>query len=168
MGFTTALYFENKGYNYLNLDVGDDDLFVARIATQSNTAVVIHPKASIREYFAGGLWDWFNERRYATFAFRYYPSDVRAGIFLELFSRFLFFAAAAALIVLAVPWLWIGAAGLLVLRWIAVYFTLSRICLRLGEKGLLGILLIHDLLSPPAEALLSISRRVRPSAGVWS
>ncbi len=168
MGFTSALYFGHKGYNYLNLDVGDDDLFIDRIAVKTNTAVVIHPKATVREFFAGSLWDWFNERRYATFAFRYYRRGVRAGIFLELFSRFLFFAAAAALIALQIPLLWIGAAGALVLRWLAVYFTLSRICLRLGEKGLLWIFFFHDLLSPWAEALLSLSRRMRPSAGVWS
>jgi hypothetical protein len=168
MGFTSALYFENRGYNYLNLNVGDNDLFIGKIATKSNTAVVIHPTATVREFFGGRLWDWFNERRYATYTFRYYRRGVRAGIFLELFSRFLFFATAAAFIALQTPWLWIGAAGLIVLRWSAACFTLSRICLRLGEKGLFGVFFIHDLFSPWAEALLSISRRVRPSAGIWS
>lgn len=168
MGFTSALYFENRGYNYLNLNVGDDDLFVGKIAGKTNTAVVLHPRATVREFFGGGLWAWFNERRYTTFTFRYYRSGVRAGIFWELFSRFLFFCAAAALIALQISWLWIGAVSLLVLRWFAVYFTLSRICLRLGEKGLLWIFFFHDLFSPWAEALLSLSRRMRPINGVWS
>lgn len=168
LGFDPALYFAHKGYNYLNLNVGDDDLFLSRIADKTNTAVVIHPRATVRESFGGGLWAWFNERRYATYTFRHYRAGVRAGIFAELFSRTVFFAAAAALIALQAPWLWIGAAGLVVLRWIVVYFTLSRVCLRLGETGVLGVFVLHDLFSPLSEALLSISRRVRPSRGVWS
>ena len=168
MGFTSALYFGNRGYNYLNLNVGDDDLFVHKIAGRENTAVVLHPKATVYEEFDGGVRRWWNERRYQTYAFRYYPRSVRAGIFLELFSRVLFFGAAAAMLALMIPYGWMGAAGLLVLRWLALYFTLAGIGLRLGEKGLFFAFFFYDLLSPLTEMLLSLSRTFRPSKGIWN
>ena len=168
MGFTSALYFENRGYNYLNLNVGDDDLFVRKIAGRKNTAVVLHPDATVYEEFDGGLSRWWNERRYQTYAFRHYPRGVRAGIFLELFSRVLFFGAAAAMLALMIPYGWMGALGLLVLRWGALYFTLVRVCLRLGEKCLFFTFFFYDLAAPFVETLLSLSRKIRPSKGIWN
>ncbi|MDL2230733.1 hypothetical protein LJB87_02970, partial [Alistipes sp. OttesenSCG-928-L06] len=66
------------------------------------------------------------------------------------------------------PYLWIGAAALVVLRWLAVYYTVVRICLRLGEPGLFVVFFLHDLIAPISECLLSLSRKIRPSQGVWS
>ncbi len=168
MGFTSALYFENRGYNYLNLNVGDDDLFVQKITRANNTAVVLHPDAAVHEEFDGGVRRWWNERRYQTYAFRHYSRGVRVGIFLELFSRVLFFGAAAAMLALMIPYGWMGAAGLLVLRWGTLYFTLARLCLRLGEKGLFFTFFFYDLTAPFTEMLLSLSRKIRPSKGLWS
>ena len=168
MGFTSKLYFDNRGYNYLNLNVGDDDLFVRKIGNRQNTAVVINPKATVQEEFHGGLGRWWNERRYHTYTFRHYPRGVKAGIFTELFSRLLFFGSAAACLALMIPYVWIGAIVLLVLRWLALYFTLARVCLRLGEKGLFFVFFFYDLISPISETLLSLSRKIRPSQGIWS
>ncbi len=148
--------------------MGDDDLFVHKIATRDNTAVVINPRATVYENFHGGVGRWWNERRYQTATFRYYPAGIKAGIVAELLSRTIFFGCAAALLALWVPVLWIGAAALLVLRWLALYFTLARVCLRLGEKGLFFAFFFYDLLAPVAEAFLSISRIIRPSKGIWS
>jgi hypothetical protein len=61
----------------------------------------------------------------------------------------------------------IGAIALVVIRWAAIWYTLMRICLRLGEKGLFFALFLHDLISPATEFFLSLSRRIRPSQGVW-
>lgn len=168
MGFTSHLYFGNKGYNYLRLNTGDDDLFIQKIADKNNTSVILHPKATMRETHYGGLSRWFNERRFYSYTFKYYPFRVKAGIFTELASRTLFFAVAAAILILMIPYAWIGAVVLLVLRYLAVYFTVSRICVRLGEKGLLWAFIIHDFISPVTETLLSLSRRIRPSRGLWS
>ena len=168
MGFTSRLYFENKGYNYQKFNTGDDDLFIQRIASRQNTAIVLNPQATIREHFYGGLGAWWNERRYNTHTYRHYPSGVKAGIFTELLSRTLFFASSAWCIAGMIPYLWIGAAALLVLRWAAVYYTVFRICLRLGEQGLLFAFFLYDLAAPISESLLSLSRKIRPSKGVWS
>ena len=168
IGFTSRLYFDNKGYNYQKLNTGDDDLFIQQIATRKNPAVVLNPQATIREHIYGGLGAWWNERRYNTYTYRYYPVLVKTGIFTELLSRTLFFVSAACCIATLVPYLWMGTVALLLLRWLAVYYAIFRICLRLGEQGLLFAFFLHDLVSPLSECLLSLSRKIRPSKGVWS
>jgi glycosyltransferase involved in cell wall biosynthesis len=168
LGFTSKLYFDHKGYNHQRLNTGDDDLFVRQIARRDNTAVILSPKATVRESFHGGLGAWWNERRYATHTYRHYPRGVRAGIFTELFTRALFFAAAVVCIAGMSPYLWIGVVALVVLRWAAVWYVMIRICLRLGEKGLFLALILYDLIAPLTEFSLSLSRKIRPSEGVWS
>lgn len=168
MGFTSRLYFDNKGYNYQKFNTGDDDLFIQQIARRDNTAVILSPQATVREHFYGGLGAWWNERRYNTHTYPNYPQGIKAGIFTELFTRALFFASAVVCIAWLIPVVWIGAVVALVLRWLAVYYSLFRICLRLGEKGLLFALFLYDLVAPVTEFLLSLSRKIRPSKGVWS
>ena len=168
IGYTSEIYFKNRGYNYLRLNAGDDDLFVQKVADRHNTAIIVNPNATVRQHFSGGWKAWNSERKYYSYAFRFYPFGIKTYIFLELFSRFLFFASAIAVIALQIPYVWWGAAGLILLRYLTVFFTVSRICTRLGEKGLLGAFILHDFLSPLSETLLSLARRMRPSKGLWS
>ncbi len=169
VGYTSALYFESKGFNRLDLNTGDDDLFIRKIANRRNTAVIMNPKATLRQYSYRTFRAWFGERKYLSYAFRYYPAGVKSGQFAELFSRLLFFGSAIALLAgtLHVYPLWIAAGGAILLRWLVLLFTVSRVARRLGERGLLGVFLCYDLFSPLWEALLSLSRRLKPSKGIW-
>lgn len=168
MGFTSQLYFSNKGYNYQKYNTGDDDLFIGRIANRKNTSVVLNPQATNREYLPGGLGHWWNERKYGSYTYRHYPAGAKAATFTELLTRVLFFASATLCLVWMIPYGWIAAAALLVLRWMIVYYTVFRISLRLGEKNILSVFFLYDIVSPFGETLLSLSRRIRPSEGIWS
>ncbi|MCC8087813.1 MAG: glycosyltransferase [Rikenellaceae bacterium] len=167
-GFPSKLYFNRKGYNYLKLNTGDDDLFVQEIAGKNNTSVIMNPRASVRQKFYGGLVRWFAERKYYSSTFKYYPFGVKTVIFTELFSRALFFAAVATLIAVQHEYLWIAAVAAVLLRYLVVFRTTFLICRRLGEKGILKFHFIHDLVSPFYEFLLSLARTLRPSKGIWS
>lgn len=167
-GFSSDLYFSKKGYNYLKLNTGDDDLFIQDIADKNNTSVIMNPRATVRQRFYGGLRRWFTERKYYSYTFKYYPLGVKAGIFTELFSRAVFFGTIAAIIILHHEYLWSFAIALLLLRYTIVFRTIFLICRRLGEKGLLKFYFLHDLISPFYEFFLSLARTLRPSKGIWS
>ena len=170
IGYTQELFFENRGFTHLNMAVGEDDLFIRKVASRRNTGVVISPSAMMRQQAGGGLGWWWREQRYRTYAFRFYPFRVRAGIFTELASRFLLFVLAVLLGTfsgLDRNWLWAGAAGLLLLRELVMWSAIRKIARRLGERKLLGTYLLYDLVSPITETLLGISRRVKPPAGIW-
>ena len=49
IGIRRSMFFNNMGFgNSLNLQYGDDDVFVSEVATGSNTAVVLSPTVASR------------------------------------------------------------------------------------------------------------------------
>ena len=71
IGYTKSLYFESRGFNYLNMEIGDDDLFIQKIATSDNVSVVMNPAATMRQVPFGGLGWWRAVRRFYAYSFRY-------------------------------------------------------------------------------------------------
>ena len=77
IGFTKSLYFSHRGYNYLNMNIGEDDLFIQSIVTRRNVSVIMNPHATIRETQYGGLCSCRTIRKIKTLDFRYYPLQIR-------------------------------------------------------------------------------------------
>ena len=48
-GFTKRLYFGANGFSHLNMNIGEDDLFMSRIIAPGNVSVVLSPRATLRE-----------------------------------------------------------------------------------------------------------------------
>lgn len=167
IGYTKSLYFEHKGFNYLNMNIGEDDLFIQKIATEDNVSVVMHPNATVRQLQCGGLGWWYNVSKYYGHTYRYYSGQAKRFLFGELLCRFLFFAASGAILAL-LPLLWIGIPLLFVcVRLLIVELTMRRIGLRLGEKKVLGIYILFDLWAPIGGFLMTISRIVHPNKTIW-
>ena len=167
LGYTQSLYFAHKGFNYLNMNIGDDDLFVREIVSRNNVSVVMNPHATVRQIPCGGLSWWNRTRKYFSHAFRYYPSGVRWTTGLELWSRFLFWGSAiAAMVILPVLWLAVPVFFVL-LRELIVTNVMRRIALRLGERKLMWAYVLYDLYAPLAEAFLGLSRCLRPNRSIW-
>lgn len=167
LGYTKSLYFDNKGFNYLNMNIGDDDLFVQKIVKNSSVSVVMNPNATMRQIQSGN-WSWWHSiTKFYSFTFRYYPSKIKAVIITELFSRFVFYATVLALACILPLWWNMIPIVLMILRLVVVYFKMWRIALRLGERKLMRVYFIHDICSPIGELCLMLSRRLRPNSAVW-
>lgn len=166
LGITKALYFGANGFSHLNMNIGEDDLFLQRILRDDNLSVVLSPRASVVQSVWGGLGWWTRQRRFYGAARRYYPSAVRTFIRWELGSRLLFFLAAATAMAVMPPEYKLAAAALVLLRYGVVLTQIWRITRRLGERELRSFYFLHDLLSPFYEtgvALLCLRRDDR----VW-
>lgn len=148
MGFTKSLYFGVRGFNHLNMNVGEDDLFVQRIASADNVAVVLSPKAVCTEKQWGGWSWWINRMRYFGATHRFYPASAKAFVATELWARTLFFASAVTTIVLLPNSLRITAAVLVVVRYLVVEFTTLRLSRRLGERNIAGWHFVFDITEP--------------------
>ncbi len=94
MGFARELYFEHKGFNHLNLNLGEDDLFMQQLFTRDNYTIVMHPKATVRQMRWGGLGWWLGECRLRNHAYPFYPFRSKWFVGFEAASRLLFFIAA--------------------------------------------------------------------------
>ncbi|MDR2883052.1 MAG: glycosyltransferase [Alistipes sp.] len=167
MGFARELYFRHKGFGHLNMNLGEDDLFMQQIVTRDNYTIVVHPKATVRQTKWGGLGWWLGECRLRNHAYPFYPFRVRWYIGLEAGSRLLFFVAAAAAAVLMPFEVRVGVGGVAALRFAAVMLQMRRVARRLGERRLVPLYFLNDLFEPLFGIGVVVSRMVRPIREVW-
>ena len=154
-GFTKKLYFGNNGFNHLNMNIGEDDLFLQQVMTRDNVSIILSPRATLTERVWGGLGWGLSQLRYFGSAFRRYPRGVRNFVQWEIGSRLLFFAAALCAIAVMPLEYKLAAAAMILLRYLVVALEVRRIANRLGERGIAWRYFLYDLLSMPGAVLLS-------------
>ena len=165
-GFTKRLYFGANGFTHLNMNIGEDDLFLQKVMTRDNVSVILSPRATLREKTWGGIGWGLGQLRYFGSAFRYYPRGARNYVQWEIGSRMLFFAAALCAMAVMPAEYRMAAATLVALRYIAVMLQVRRIANRLGERGISWCYFLYDLLSMPGAILLSCIL-LRKDKRVW-
>ena len=148
-GFTKRIYFGANGFSHLNMNIGEDDLFMQQVMTRDN--VSSHPlaarHAARKDIGRHGLVD--EPAALLRFGLPLFTAGGahlrRAG---RLWSRVLFFATAAcALAVMPLEYK-IAALALVIVRYVVVALEVRRVARRLGEGGIMGPLFIYDLLEP--------------------
>ena len=156
IGFTKNIYFGSKGFSHLNMNIGEDDLYMQKVMTHDNVSAILSPRATLREKMWGGMRWWMGQLRYYGSAFAFYPQQVKNYIQWELGSRALFFiTAACALAVMPFEYK-IAALVLVLVRYLFVAIQVRRIARRLGEAGMAGRYFVYDLLSPLWAFLLGV------------
>ncbi len=167
IGYTKEIYFGNRGFNHLRLNIGDEDLFIQKVARNEKVSVVMNPHATTREQQIRGFDWWVGVRKYFSYAYRYYPSWVKWRTGADLVSRFVFLLAVIT-IAAVMPWqIGVMALGLWLIRLAVLEISIRRIGRRLGDRGLGFYYALYDLIAPVTEALLCVNRRVRPHAEIW-
>lgn len=168
MGFTKQAYFSNGGFNYLNMNAGEDDLFIQKVLRSGWAAVVVSPNSLMRRTVWGGLRQWRAERKLRSGTFRYYTPQAKWYVSAELWSRALFFAAAIASIAILPLEMKLFAVALLAIRLGFVMLGMRRITRRLCEKGILATIPLYDMCSLLFEARMAVGRCFRRhQAGLW-
>lgn len=156
-GFTKSLYFGAKGFTHLNMTIGENDLFLQRIAKNNNVSVALIDKASVVEHQWGDLKWWISHLHHYGEAFRYYPSSARNASEWALRSQILFLLTViAALIFMPLEFKAI-AFLLLLIRYIAVVVRAHTIAKRVGEHGVMLKYFIFDLFNPLMMACLHMA-----------
>ncbi len=147
-GFTKTLYFGAKGFSHLNMNIGEDDLFMQKVMTRDNVSVILSPRATLKEKTWGGMSWWMSRLRYFGSAFAFYPLRVKAFIKIELWARSLFFLTTICALILMPFEYKMATVTLLLMRYGVVFIEVRRIAVRLGERGLLARYFLYDLISP--------------------
>ncbi len=166
LGFAKHLYFGIRGFNHLNMNVGEDDLFVQQIATRNNVSVVLSPRATCTERTWGGWSWWWRKIKNLHTTHKYYPQGVLATQITELIFRVLFFAAIITAFVF-MPWEFkVAALVVLLLRYFFVLFVTVRNARRLGESGLIAMHFIYDIIEPILRLFISLASH-RKNQQLW-
>ncbi len=167
LGLNRDLYLKVKGFNHLNMNMGEDDLFLQELAKEATVSVIISPRATVRQKVWGGASWWLGARKYFGHTYRFYPLAARNAIEWEGGSRVLFFLASVAALVALPVELKIATAVILLLRYILVYAAVNAVRKRLGEKHIMATYFLYDLFGVWVEVALAISRRLYKDETVW-
>ena len=168
-GFDRKLYDSERGYNYLGLDIGENDLFLQEIATAKRTSVVMSRHSIVKEERIDMVSEWKEQMRYYGNTRQFYPAAAKHFTTRELGSRALFFIVAIAIIVILPLELKLGAIGLLLLRYAIAVWSSRRVAHKLGERDMALKYWIYDLMGPMLEWMLwsKKSRNLPNTSRIW-
>ena len=165
LAYRKELFFKQKGFSsYLNLQRGEDDLFINQIANSSNTRVETDLNATMR--IQPVYKDWKEEKVSYMATARFYHGAQRYLLGFETLSRLLFYATCIAGIVLGIldfHWL---AAGITLLLWL-IRYTVQAIVINQTAKEMGGnrkyyfSLSVFDILQPLQSLKFKLCRLLR-------
>ncbi|MFI3302685.1 MAG: glycosyltransferase [Rikenellaceae bacterium] len=170
IGWTKSMYYEARGFSHLNMNIGEDDLFVQRLLSSENApkvSIILTPQATLNQVCWGGVSWWTEQMRYFRSSFALYPFGAKSYERWERRSRLLFFVAAVAAMIFMPLEIKIAAAVLVVLRIIMVAIAVKNIAKRLGEDGVVMMYGLFDIVSPIYMTFLDVWLRLSRDPKVW-
>lgn len=143
LSYKKNIFLRNKGFSSINhIPGGDDDLFINKVATKNNTAVVIDPDAITRSIPKTTWKGWFKQKaRHYTTA-KYYKPKHKFLLGLYFISQFFYYPLFAAAVIFYDWWVILPIFGLRLI-WQAI--VLYKAMKKMDEKDLWPWFLFLDL-----------------------
>ncbi len=155
MMYRKSLFLEHKGFaGLLALRSGDDDLFVNKVATRANTAVVCAPASLSWSLPKSSCKEWVIQKRRHLAASSYYKPATRFMLGVEPVMRGLWYAALVIAFVFGGAWVGLLAWLLLVVRMAVQVGLVNRAARSLGEKTFGLEVVWYDMILPVMTAVL--------------
>ena len=151
LAYRKALFFEHKGFSdHLNLHFGDDDLFVNKVSTRTNTRVELSPESRVEELFDDNRQAWVEQKLRYGFTARFLRHAPRLFGAFEWITRYGFFALVGWALYkgFSNPILWVLGGSVLLLRFVVLLWVGYRIKRYFPLRNLPGALLLFDLFQP--------------------
>jgi len=142
LSYKKDLFFRNKGFSSINhIPSGDDDLFINKVATKKNTAVVIDPDAVTRSIPKTTWKSWLQQKsRHYTTA-KYYKPKHKFLLGAYFITQFSFYPLLAASIIF---YDWRFALAVFGVRFLLQGFVLFKSMKKMGESDLWPWFLLLD------------------------
>ena len=101
MAFRKDLFFEHKGFSsVLNIEDGEDNVFINRIATKENTAVIVSSDSMVVSNVVDSFSNWRSIKTKYLTTQKYYTNNATKVLTFEVFSRYAFYLLFAMLFVI--------------------------------------------------------------------
>ena len=143
LSYKKDLFLRNKGFSSINhIPSGDDDLFINKVATGKNTAVIIDPDAITRSIPKTSWSGWLKQKsRHYTTA-KFYKPKHKFLLGLYFGTQFLFYPMLA---VTAIFYDWRLALALFGIRLLLQAIVLHKAMIKMGEKDLWPWFILLDM-----------------------
>jgi hypothetical protein len=143
LSYKKNLFLRNKGFSFTNhLPGGDDDLFINKVATKTNTRVVIHPDSFTLSEPKRSFGDWMRQKNRHFSTAKYYKPKHKFLLGLYTASQFLFYPLFIATLIF---FDWRLALGIFALRFISQGFIYYKAMKQLNEKDLWPLWWLFDI-----------------------
>lgn len=134
LSYKKGLFFANKGFSSINhVKSGDDDLFINRVATKNNTAIMIDHEAITLSSPKKTFGDWWRQKNRHFTTGKFYKPAHRFLLGLYSFTHFLFYPL---LILSAIFFDWRISLGIFLVRSITQAIIYHKAMSKLNEKDL--------------------------------
>lgn len=169
MAYRKQLFFDRKGFaSILHLQSGDDDLFINKAATKTNTAIEIDPNSTTISTLSENFKNWFIQKERHLSTASHYKNQSKQLIGIEVLSRGLFYSSFVALLCTLQPTLLIIAGSLLLTRYILQFIIINLSAKHFNERPFYFAILLFDILLPLISLfILSFNRITRKTKYKW-
>lgn len=166
MAYRKSLYYKQKGFSsHLNLQRGEDDLFINETANEHNTRVETDPESLVRISIPKYKRIWREEKISYMATSRFFKGTARYLMGFETCSRLLFYIITIATIIISTilhRWIIAGIALLLwILRYVLQLVVFRKASTYLGERKFYALLPVFDILQPIWNLGFKLQRRIR-------
>ena len=166
LAYRKSLYYNQKGFtNHLNLQRGEDDLFINQTTNGKNTRVEASPESVMRITMPHYPKSWKEEKLSHVTTSRHFKGWARHLMGLETCSRLLFLACILACIafgILMQDWIMVGIASLLwILRFILQVVVFRKTSIALNERKFIFTLPLFDWMQPLWNLGFKLQQRFR-------
>ena len=164
LAYRKSLYYEQKGFtSHLNLQRGEDDLFINQVANGKNTRVEASPESIVRITAPHYKKDWHEDKLNYHLTSRLYKGFSRYLMGFETCTRLLFLLMVIVCIVYGIltqSWIVLGTAIMLwLLRYLMQVMVFRKTSIALGERKFYSTLLMFDWMQPLWNFRLKLSQR---------
>ena len=167
LAYRRSMFFRKKGFGEHNHIIsGDDDLFVNSNASKADTKVEFRTESHTRSVPVSTAAELIKQKQRHFTTSKYYKTGHKLLLFLEPFTRMIFYVMFAVLV--SALYLWPYAIAVFGLRLIVQTVVLFLIQKKLNEHGLLIYSLIFDIFSPVINGFMYFSGfRNRSGRNTW-
>lgn len=102
MAYKKELFFRHKGYSsILNMEGGEDDLYINKIGRKKNTGVLLSPDSMTETHSVDNFFTWRSLKSKYLYTRQFYKGFSSRIFGLETFSKYVFYAVMIALCVMS-------------------------------------------------------------------
>ncbi|MDR2908151.1 MAG: glycosyltransferase [Bacteroidales bacterium] len=168
LAFERSLFYEAQGVaKFYNVNTGDEDMFVNKASTKTNTTIEIHPDAFVKGQLEPSFNDWFECKIRHRVLFKEFKTQNRVRLAGYELSSVLFYCItilAVCCFFLAEPEfsdvvfkLFIAAGVIFLLKLLAQWIMFKRMMKTFGEHGFLLFIPIYDIVMLILQPVLLLS-----------
>ena len=168
LAYKKETFFSNHGFaGLLDSRSGDDDLFVNKVATRRNTAIVA-TRESVTWSVPKQTWrEWFQQKRRHLSVSPRYKAASKLRLTVEPLSRAVLYGLLIAISLLCPWYMAVGAAALLIVRLLWQIIILTTTAHGFGMRGFGLSVLFFDIFFPLLSLFIMIHNAVFPQKQRW-